>query len=84
MAQVFVRRRRLTRSARVRPEEPSSWVSSTTAIVDVASSDESKVVSVFISTFALPRFRFVVGVGSGVSSGVRSPAPFTSVRFSVP
>ena len=55
-----------------------------TVVLDATSSDKSEVVSIFISAFALLRFRFGVGVGSGVSSGVRSPVPFTSVRFSVP
>ena len=53
-------------------------------LADITSGDESVVVSTFVSTFALPRFRFVVRVGSGVSSGVISPVPFTGVRFSVP
>jgi len=68
----------------VRAEEPSSQVSSTVAVVDVTCSDESEADSTFTSTFALPRFRFVVVAGSGVSSGVRSPVPLTSAPFSVP
>lgn len=80
VAQLFVLRRRFTRSARVRDEEPSSLVSSTMAPADVTCGNESEVVS----AFALPRFRFVVGVGSGVSSGVRSPVPLIGINFSAP
>lgn len=54
------------------------------AVADVTCIDESEMAPTFAFTFALPRFRFVAGVGSGVSSGVRSPVPLTGVCFSVP
>ena len=54
------------------------------AVADVICIDEPEVVSTFTLTFVLPRFRFVVGIGSGVSSGVRSPVPLTGACFSVP
>ena len=53
-------------------------------VADGVSSDESGVISTFAPTLALPRFRFVAGVGSGVSSGVKSPVPLIGVRLSVP
>jgi len=54
------------------------------AVADVTCIDESEVVPTVSLTFVLPRFRFVVWIGSGVSSGVKSPVSLIGACFSVP